>query len=398
MESSTALVPDALARAASWSVEQSAERSPLNVVIMSWRDTGHPEGGGSEVYVERMAAAAAAHSHHVTLFCAAYPGARRAEERDGYRIIRRGGHLTVYLWASVLYLLGRFGRPDVVIDVQNGVPFGAALYCRRPRVLVLVHHVHREHWPVVFGPRRARLGWWVESWLAPRICRHSDYLTVSESTRDELATLGVDTAAVRIVYNAVDPAPDDGLADPSTARSPHPSICVLGRLVPHKRVEIALECAARLVAELPGLTVTVVGQGWWEPRLREAAEELGIADSVEFTGWIDDAAKHRLLARSWVMALPSVKEGWGIVVLEAGQHGVPTVAFRGAGGLAESVLDGVTGILVDDTESFTDAVRTLLVDAGLRDRLGARAAERTASFDWRRSTEEFLRILEDVDR
>jgi glycosyltransferase involved in cell wall biosynthesis len=93
-----------------------------------------------------------------------------------------------------------------------------------------------------------------------------------------------------------------------------------------------------------------------------------------------------------------VKEGWGIVVLEAGQHGVPTVAFHGAGGLTESVLDGVTGILVDDAEAFTEAVRKLLVDADLRERLGARAAEHTASFDWQRSMAEFLRILDEASR
>jgi glycosyltransferase involved in cell wall biosynthesis len=389
MESSTAPLPDLQDRV---SAPPSTGGASLAVVIMSWRDTGHPDGGGSEVYVERMAAATAAHAHKVTLFCADYPGAARSEERDGYRVVRRGGHFTVYMWAWLFYITGRLGHPDVVVDVQNGIPFGAAFYARRAKVLMLVHHVHREHWPVVFGPVRARLGWWIESWLAPRICRRARYVTVSESTRDELATLGVDASGVRIVYNAID-AP--AYISP-TARSAEPSICVLGRLVPHKRVEVAFECAARLLPEFPGLTVTVVGQGWWEPKLREAAERLGITAAVEFAGWVDDEAKHAILARSWVMALPSVKEGWGIVVMEAGQHAVPTVAFHDAGGLTESVVDGVTGILVDDVVGFVRAVRRLLIDAELRERLGERAAEHTASFDWKRSMDDFLRILGEV--
>jgi glycosyltransferase involved in cell wall biosynthesis len=375
-------------------MESSTAPLRLEIVLMSWRDVSHPDGGGSEVYVERMAAAAAAHRHRVTLFCAAHPGAPRVEHRDGYRVVRRGGRFTVYLWGAILYLTGRLGRPDIIVDVQNGIPFGAARYARRAKVLMLVHHVHREHWPVVFGPARARLGWWIESWLAPRLARDRPYLTVSESTRDELARLGVDPARVRIVHNAIDPRGEDLGAQ----RSATPTICVLGRLVPHKRVEVALECAARLLPEFPDLAVTVVGEGWWAPRLHEAAERLGVADRVEFTGWVGDEEKHAILARSWVLAVPSVKEGWGIVVLEAGQHGVPTVAFHGAGGLAESVVDGVTGFLVHDTDGYVDAVRHLLLDAGLREGLGANAAEHTASFDWKRSIDDFLRLLDEISQ
>jgi glycosyltransferase involved in cell wall biosynthesis len=368
------------------------------VVFMSWRDTGHPDGGGSEVYVERMAAAAAARGHRVTLFCAAYPTALRIEERDGYRIVRRGGRLTVFVWGALLYLTGRLGRADVVVDVQNGVPFGAALYARQARVLMLVHHVHREHWPVVFGPRWARLGWWIESRLAPRIGRRAGYLTVSEATRDELATLGVDPGTVRIIHNAIEPwtSGPDGVGGAPKKRSPNPAICVLGRLVPHKRVELALDATARLVPDFPGLTVTVVGQGWWEEHLRSHAATLGIASHVRFTGWVDEAEKHEILDRTWVLALPSVKEGWGIVVLEAGQHRVPTVAFSSAGGLAEAVLDGRTGLLVSDLDGFTEALRRLLTDAALRAELGERAAEHTAAFDWRRSMTAFLEILDET--
>ena len=49
-----------------------------------------------------------------------------------------------------------------------------------------------------------------------------------------------------------------------------------------------------------------------------------------------------------MLALPSLKEGWGLVVGEAGMHGTPTVAYRCAGGTRESIEDGVSGLLVDD--------------------------------------------------
>jgi glycosyltransferase involved in cell wall biosynthesis len=124
------------------------------------------------------------------------------------------------------------------------------------------------------------------------------------------------------------------------ARTPYPSVRVLGRLVAHKRVELALEAAARIRPHLPGLRVLVAGQGYWEPRLCEAVDRLGLGDAVELLGRVDEETKQRLLASSWALAMPSVKEGWG---LEAAANGTPTVAFRAAGGLrqAEEDLDPV---------------------------------------------------------
>jgi phosphohistidine swiveling domain-containing protein len=71
------------------------------------------------------------------------------------------------------------------------------------------------------------------------------------------------------------------------------------------------------------------------------AASAGVTDRVTFHGLVDDGRKVQLLATAWVLALPSQKEGWGLVVMEAASLGVPTVAFASAGGVRESVVDGV---------------------------------------------------------
>jgi glycosyltransferase involved in cell wall biosynthesis len=359
------------------------------VLILNWRDTTHPEGGGSEVYVERIAAGLAAQGRPVTLFCAAHPGAPAAERVGGIRVVRRGGRLSVYPHAWWAHLTGRLGGHEVVVDVQNGLPFFSALWCRRPLV-VLVHHVHREQWRVVLPPLQARLGWWVESRLAPRLYRRARYVAVSEATRRELVTLGVRPAAVTVVHNGM------AVAGPAAAgsRTPFPSVCVLGRLVPHKRVELALEAAARIRPHLPGLRVRVVGQGWWEPRLREAVDRLGLGDAVDLLGWVDEETKQRVLASSWALAMPSVKEGWGRAVLEAAANGTPTVAFRDAGGLGESVLHGTTGLLADDLDQFTRHLAWVLLNRHLRERLGEAARAHAARFTWPQAVAAFAAVLD----
>jgi glycosyltransferase involved in cell wall biosynthesis len=364
-------------------------RARGGVLFLNWRDTTHPEGGGSEVYVERVAAGLAAQGRPVTLFCAAHRGAPARERVGDVQVVRGGGRLTVYLRAFLAHLGGRLGDHQVVVDVQNGLPFFAALWCRRPLV-VLVHHVHREQWRVVLPALQARVGWWVESRLAPRLHRRARYVAVSEATRRELVGLGVDPAAVTVVHNGM-AAPDPAAAAP---RTPHPSICVLGRLVPHKRVELALEAAARIRAHLPELRVVVAGQGWWEPRLRETVARLGLEDAVELAGWVDEAAKQRLLASSWALAMPSIKEGWGLAVLEAAANGTPAVAFRAAGGVRESVRHGITGLLADDLEEFTRYLAWVLLNRHLRERLGAAARAHAARFTWPQTAAAFAAVLD----
>ncbi|MFC4146835.1 glycosyltransferase family 4 protein [Micromonospora mangrovi] len=370
-----------------------------NVLFLNWRDTRNPEGGGSEVYVERVAAELVARGHRVTIFCAAHRAAPAEETNaDGVRLVRRGGRHTVYAWAALCYLAGIVGlgplsarrsgrRPQVLVDVCNGLPFLSPLWTRRP-VLNLVHHVHREQWPVVLGRWAARFGWWVESWLAVRVYRNCRYVTVSEATRTELATLGVTTERVTVVHNGTPELPRT-----DTPRASYPLLVALGRLVPHKRVEVALKAVAELADELPGLRLVVAGQGWWEPHLRQVADELGIADRVEFRGFVTEEEKASLLAAAWVALTPSLKEGWGLTIVEAGAAGTPTVAFRDAGGVAEAMVDGVSGLLAEDVDDYVAKVRQLLCDDTARERMGAAAREHAASFTWPAAGERFAALV-----
>lgn len=344
-------------------------------VFLVWRDTGHPEGGGSELYVERIASRLAAWGWDVTIDCAAYPGGARDETRDGVRVRRRGGRLTVYP-RGLAYLLGRGRGADVVVDVQNGLPFFSPLVRRRP-VVVLVHHVHREQWQIIYPGTSGRVGWWLESRLAPWLYRSRRYVTVSDASRTDLLGLGVDADRVTVVHNGLDPT-----GQPRDERAATPTIMVLGRLVPHKQVEHALRAVSAVREHVPDVRLEIVGEGWWRPQLEALAAELAVTDVVTFRGAVSDGERDAALDRAWVLLAPSVKEGWGLSIMEAAAHGVPAIAYRTAGGVRDSVVDGDTGWLVDDLDGLTKRAEELLTDRALRDAMGRHAAARAAGFHW----------------
>lgn len=376
-------------------------RPVREVLLLCWRDSQHPQGGGSERYLEQVGARLAQDGIRVTLRTAGYPGARASGMIDGIRVSRGGGRLTVYPRALAAIVLARAGlgplkdvRPDVVVDTQNGIPFFARLVSPAP-VAVLVHHCHREQWPVA-GRVLGRLGWWLESRVAPRLHRRDQYVTVSLPSAEELEGLGAGPERTAVVRAGLDPVPDGAPVGGPATRTARPTLTVLSRLVPHKQVEDALYAISRLRDRHPAARLDVLGDGWWAERLYERADALGVADAVTFHGHVSERRKHELLARSWVHVMPSRKEGWGLAVIEAAQHGVPTVGYRSSRGLTDSVLDGATGLLVDEREDLVGAVAGLIDDSRLRTDLGEKARARVGEFSWERSADAFRGVLDEV--
>jgi glycosyltransferase involved in cell wall biosynthesis len=358
-----------------------------HVAFLSWRDTRNPEGGGAERYLEKMAAGLVQRGVEVTILSAAHAAAPPDEVVDGVRFVRRGTKLTVYLEGVKALLRRDLGQVDVVVDVQNGLPFFTRAVTRHP-VVVLVHHVHREQWPVVYPGLSGRVGWWIERRLAPRLYRSCQYVAVSRATRGELVGLGVDRQRIAVVHNGTDPVVPTG-----RGKSAHPTIAVVGRLVPHKQVEHAIDAAVALRERHPGLRLHVVGSGWWEAELDAYAASVGAGDTVVFEGHVDERRKHEVYERAWLLALPSLKEGWGLVIGEAGMHRTPAVAYASAGGTRESIADGRSGLLVDDQSDFTAAVGALLADHDERARLGEGAHAMSHQFTWQHAQESFAHVV-----
>ena len=361
-----------------------------HVVFLSWRDTSNPEGGGAERYLEKMATGLVALGCEVTIFAAAHAAAPPEQVVDGVRFVRRGTKLSVYREGMRALRRGDLGTPDVVVDVQNGLPFFTPLVTRAP-VIVLVHHVHREQWPVVYPGLVGRVGWWVERRLAPWLYRRRQYVAVSRATARELRGLGVRGPRIAVVHNGTDPwVPVDAGA------SATPLVAVVGRLVPHKQVEHAVDAVAELRGDVPGLEdlrLSVVGSGWWEAELAAHVARRGLTDVVRLEGHVSEERKHEVYERAWVLALPSLKEGWGLVIGEAGMHGTPAVAYASAGGTQESIEHDASGLLVDDRAGLTAALREVLVDAALRARLGDGARRMSHTYTWDAAQRSFALVV-----
>ena len=139
----------ALVRAARRGRRRGRSELTVHVAFLTWRDTTHPDGGGSEVFVEAVGRELASRGHRGDAALRPPPRARPgARSATAYGSGGRGGRLTVYL-RGLAWLLRHRRDVDVVVDVVNGLPFGSPLV-RRRGVVALVHHVHAEQWRIIY--------------------------------------------------------------------------------------------------------------------------------------------------------------------------------------------------------------------------------------------------------
>ena len=349
-----------------------------HVHLLAWRDLADPEAGGSEVHMAEVASRWAEAGLDVTLRTSHAAGATRTERRDGYRVIRRAGRYSVFPDVAVHEVLRRHGPVDAVVEAWNGVPFLTPLWFRGPRA-VLLHHVHQNMWDLVLPPRLAGAGKLVEARLAPPVYRRSPIVTLSRSSQREITQiLGLRPELVTVAPPGID---ERFTPDPGVARSPHPLVVAVGRLMPAKRFDHLVRIAAEVRSDVPGLELVIAGEGYERGPLEDLVRHLGAEGWVRLPGRISDDDLVALYRRAWVVAATSMAEGWGMTLTEAAACGTPAVATRIAGHL-DSVAEGRSGLLADDDRALADDLRAVLCDAELRHRLSEGARRHAAAFTW----------------
>ncbi len=363
----------------------------LRILVVNWQDRRNPQAGGAEVHLHEVFGRLAERGHEVDLLCSGFDGAPPRERLDGIEVFRVGGRYTFGLHAR-----GHFRRhleprgPAVIVEDLNKVPLFTPRWSRRP-VVGLVHHL--------FGAtafREASLPLATATWLLerplPRVYRDLPLIAVSESTRADLVQRGLDGDRITVIPNGVDLALHH--PDPGVAPFERPTVLYLGRLKRYKGVEWGIRALARLRERGLEARFLIGGKGDDRDRLEGIAAAEGVADAVEFLGFVTEQQKVELFRRAWVHLLTSPKEGWGITVIEAAACGTPSVASD-APGLRESVRDGVTGLLVPhgDVGAIADALDRLIRDDALRRRLGDEASRFARRFRWESAADRTEAVL-----
>jgi len=362
----------------------SAPLVPLRITFINWRDIRNPEAGGAEVFTHEVAKRWASWGQRVSLLTSQFPGAPRAESIDGVHVTRMGRLRRGTFHARVQRELLQGIDADCVIDEINTIPFFTPLHRRRPPAAVaLIHQLAADVWDAEMPSPLAALG----RWLEPRMLRpyaRTPVATVSDSTRIDLARLGVED--VTVIPNGRDDPPDL----PGVEKEPVPTLLFVGRLAPNKRPDHAVEAFRILRERVPDARLWIVGRGPMEQELRAT-----LPPGAELLGFLPRHELYERMARAQALLVPSVREGWGLVVVEANAVGTPAIGYDVAG-IRDAIVDGDTGILVEagDVRRMASAAERLVTRREDATAMSERAARRALEFSWDRTARELLSFIE----
>jgi glycosyltransferase involved in cell wall biosynthesis len=228
--------------------------------------------------------------------------------------------------------------------------------------------------------------------LLLRSYRAIDIIVPSESTRNDLKKLGINAKNIEVAEPGITINRDFRINKSQT-----PTIIYLGRVNRYKRVEDVIRTFAIVNKHVPASRLIVAGLGDRDyiDYLSTVARQTGISEKIDFLGKVSEHDKLLLLGQAHLMLFPSVREGWGISVIEANSMGTPVIGYN-VPGLQDSIMNGRTGALVElgDIEAMANASITLLKDKSEKWMAYSKEAMDWASkFSWDRAAETFALII-----
>jgi glycosyltransferase involved in cell wall biosynthesis len=351
------------------------------LLFVNWRDIRNPAAGGAELHLQEVAKRLVRDGFTCVQYAHAFPGCLPVETVDGVEIHRTGSpFLFNYTAFAGLRKWIRLHRIDVVIDDSNKIPFLLPWISTVP-VVARFHHLFGAAIFRETNPLSALYVYLYERLIGP-VYRGVPVLTVSPSTRVELEARGI--RDITLAVNGVDGALYR--VRPEVERRPH-LIAHVGRLMRYKNIETLLRAVAILRRTIPGVQLVVGGDGNHRAALENLSRDLGIADIVDFRGFLTEDEKIRLYNEAAVFVNPSLKEGWGLTSIEANACGSPVVAADSPG-LRDSVRNGETGLRVPplDGAAFAGAIASILENPALADRLRTGGLAWAGAHDWEQTS------------
>ena len=357
----------------------------LKILIFNWRCWLNSAMGGAEVFTREVARCWIKAGHEVTLFASEFPNCRREEVVDGVRVVRAGGKYSVY-WKAKKYYKKYFSIEgyDIVIDEVNTRPFLTPKFVNNgEKIVALIHQLAREYWFYETPFPISYIGYYFleKRWLRNYVAVPT--VTVSEGTRQDLLDLGF--KQVFVVPEGLNFKPLSGVPE----KESYPVVAYVGRLKRAKRPDHAVKAFKIVKEKIPEAELWIIGDGYFRKDLETIA-----TDGVKFFGSLPDRERRALVKRAWVLLNPSVREGFGLNVVEANALGTPCIAYDVAG-LRDSVKNDETGLLAEagSVEDLAEKIVMVLKDDALRESLSRNALDYSRQFSWDESAEVFLKTI-----
>ncbi|WP_457549278.1 glycosyltransferase family 4 protein [Archaeoglobus sp.] len=298
---------------------------------------------------------------------------------------RRSIKEAVFFALSLLTKLFKYDLDIVDCQVFPYFPtFSSNIYTliKQKKLILTWHEVWQDYWYKYLG-LKGFFGKVVENLTARIKC---DVIAVSEKTLRDLTLIGIDNA--KLIPNGIDFERIKRIR-PSSLES---DIVFAGRLIRDKNVDLLLKAIRNLKDEMCDLTCLIIGDGPEKDKLCKLALELNLSKNVRFLNFLEYDTLLSLMKASKVFVLPSTREGFGIIALEANACGLPVVTVRHRRNAVTELVKKGCGLLCD--LNADDLAEKIAIAIERRKRIKKMCIERARQYDWNRIVNQIVDVYE----
>ncbi len=362
------------------------------ILILNWRCPKNPERGGAEKVTLIHAKAWVKGGYDVYWLSAKFHGGTKEEIVEGIKVYRYGSLLTIYLLAPIIYWFKLGGNFDLVIDQIHGLPFLTPLWAFKSKKLAFIHEVAQEIWDQMLPFPFNVLGKLYEKIYFRLFYKRTEFLTVSKSTSSDLEKLGIPKKNIKVISNGVDLVPINKIPKKERILT----LIFVSRLVKMKGIEDAIKVFTEVHKANPNSRFWIVGSGQktYENYLKDLTLNLEVEKVATFFGFVTEAKKVELLQKSHLLIHTSVREGFGLVVLEANSQGTPAIVYNSPG-LKDLVKNGVNGLRVEKGNilAMAEKITHLSDDPKKYSNLVKSSINESKKYNWDLMTKRSLKYL-----
>lgn len=362
------------------------------VVVLSRRDITHPLSGGASKYIHEIFRRLT-NRYSITILAQGGPSSKPWQEIDGVTYRHFPGTFQRLLLPA-RYITKFAGGTDLLIDHADvGIPWLSPFYSKVPRIGVVYQVAgnifHRE-----LARPLSEIAVRLETKIL-QVYRNSNLVTCSLSTKNDLVRLGLSPERVSVIT----PGIDDSFRQfkPDGVKFHDPTIMCISRFRRYKGLSYAIGSMKFVLQKVPNAKLVIFGNG--DPtELKQEVSRTGYSESIKIlerapNTWNDE--KRFMLSRSHLLLIPSVREGYGIVVIEANACGTPAIGWA-VPGVQDSIVNGKTGLLVPfgDVRQLGETMAKVLgkESTQLRD-LSQPAIDWSRQHSWDTAAEIFAKLI-----
>lgn len=364
----------------------------MNILILNWRDPKHPLAGGAEQVMHEHAKKWTEQGNTVTWFASSHADAKPKDKIGNIAIIRQGSHYTVHLRAY-LFLRKKKNNFDIVIDNFHFLPFFTPLYIPRNKIIAFINEPARKAWftNIIF-PFNI-LGFLVEP-LFFQLYKNIPFITAASSIILELKKYGIKESDIYLIHHGF----IKNVIIEHINREKKPTVVYLSQLSPDKGIEDAIRAVSILVKKNLDLQFWIIGKAkdvHYEKKIKKQVTDIGIDSNTIFFGFVSEKEKFIRLKRAWILIHPSIREGWGLNIIEAASVGTPSVGYN-VTGLSDSIKNDITGFLTSDNtpENLAEKIETLFLDKQIYKKFSVNALAWSKEFNWDKAGKESMSLVE----